>query len=93
MNSGAFHHMIGSREVFTNFSNEDSELHVELGNDVRCVVEGIGTIQFQPKSRSPFEVTDVLYVPGLTKAYSQSQPWRTRGLKSISRMDRYLPGR
>jgi len=46
MNSCAFHHMIGSREVFTNFSNEDSELHVELGNDVRCVVEGIGTIQF-----------------------------------------------
>jgi len=67
MDSGASHHVTGSREVFTNISEEGSKLHVKLGNDVGGVVEGIGTIQFQLESRSPLEVKDVLYVPRLTK--------------------------
>jgi hypothetical protein len=50
MDSGASRHMTGSRDLFTSISEEDSELHVELGNNARCAVEGVGTIQFQLES-------------------------------------------
>jgi hypothetical protein len=39
---------------------------VELGNNVMCAIEWVGTIQFQIESGSYFEVTYVLYVLGLT---------------------------
>ena len=59
--------MTGSRDLFTNISETNSKLHVKLGNNAECGVEGVGTIQFQLELGSPFEVTNVLYVPGMTK--------------------------
>ena len=40
---------------------------MELGNDAKCALEGIGDIQFQLEYGGPLEVKDVLYVPGITK--------------------------
>jgi hypothetical protein len=40
---------------------------VELGNDAKYAVKGVGTISFQLESGSSLEVKDVLYVPGLMK--------------------------
>jgi hypothetical protein len=40
---------------------------VELGDNTRYAVEGIGSIQFQLDSGSLMEVKEVMYVPGLEK--------------------------
>jgi hypothetical protein len=34
---------------------------VELGTNVKCGVEGVGTVKFQLESGGSLEVTDVLY--------------------------------
>jgi hypothetical protein len=67
VDSGASHHMTSARELFTNLMEQDSGVHVELCNDAKYVVKGVGTILFQLESSSSLEVKDVLYVPGLKK--------------------------
>jgi hypothetical protein len=67
VDSGASSHMTSARELFTSLTKQDSRLHVELGNDAKYAVKGVGTISFQLESGSSLEVKDVLYVPGLTK--------------------------
>ena len=47
MDSGYSHYMTGLQDVFISNSEEYSDLHVYLGNDSKCLVEGIGDIQFQ----------------------------------------------
>lgn len=46
MDSGASHHMIGSRDLFTNVLERDSEMHAEFGIDTKHVVKGVGTMLF-----------------------------------------------
>jgi hypothetical protein len=40
----------------------DSNLHMELGTNAKCDVEGIGTIKFQLQSGVSLKVAHVLYV-------------------------------
>ena len=47
VDSGASHHMTGTHELFTNLSDKDSDLHVELGTNAECGVETVGTVTFQ----------------------------------------------
>jgi hypothetical protein len=65
--SGASSHMTPTRELFTNLMEQDSGLHVELGNDAKYAIKRVGTISFQLESGSSLEVKDVLYVPRLRK--------------------------
>jgi hypothetical protein len=46
VDSGASCHMTGTHELFTNLSKKDSDLHVELGTNAKCGVEGVGTVRF-----------------------------------------------
>jgi hypothetical protein len=55
--------MMGTHELFTSWSETDSDLHVELGTHAKCGVEGVGTVRFQLESGGSLEVADVLYVP------------------------------
>jgi hypothetical protein len=43
----------------------DSNLHVELGTNAKCGVEGVGMVGFQLESGGSLEVVNVLYVPEL----------------------------
>jgi hypothetical protein len=45
--------------LFTNFSEKDSNLHVELGTNAKCGGEGVGTVGFQLESRGSLEVENV----------------------------------
>jgi hypothetical protein len=45
--SGVSHHMTGTHELFTSFSEKDSDLHVELGTNASCGVEGVVIVRFQ----------------------------------------------
>jgi hypothetical protein len=67
LDSGASCHMTEERELFNNFSEGDSSLHVELGNEAKYAVRGQGTVQFQLESGGSFDAQEVLYVPGLKK--------------------------
>jgi hypothetical protein len=62
VDSGASHHMTGSRESLTGFSEEDSRLQVELGDNAKYAVKGVGVASFPLESRKPLKISDVLYV-------------------------------
>jgi len=40
---------------------------VDLGNDSKYAIKGVGTILFQPKLSNSLKLKDVLYVPRLNK--------------------------
>lgn len=44
LDNKASHHMTRSRDLFTNMVEENPDIHVELGDNSRYVVEGIGRI-------------------------------------------------
>ena len=54
--------MTRRRELFTNLSRTNPDLHVELGTHAKCVVKGVGIVRFQLESGGSLEVRDVLYV-------------------------------
>jgi hypothetical protein len=66
VDSGASRHMTGSHESLTSLS-EDSGLQVDLSDNAKCAVKGVGAGSFQLESEKPLRMSDVLYVPGLKK--------------------------
>ena len=42
-------------------------MHIEMGDDGWQSAIGIGTITFQRQSGKPFQLKDVMHVPGLKK--------------------------
>ena len=59
--------MTGHKRFFRDLQESGSGIHVELGDDARYQVQGVGTVSFERKSGKPLSFVDVLYVPGLTK--------------------------
>ena len=47
MDSGASCHMTKARDLFNSFSEDDSDLHIQLGDNTKYAVRGQGTVQFQ----------------------------------------------
>jgi hypothetical protein len=52
VDSGASRHMTGSQESLTSLSEENSGLQVELGDNTKYAVKGVGTTSFQLESGS-----------------------------------------
>jgi hypothetical protein len=50
MDSGASYHMTEARELFSIFSEDDSNLHIQLGDNTKYAVRGQGTKHFQLES-------------------------------------------
>jgi hypothetical protein len=67
LDSGDSHHVTGTHEMFTEWSEIDSNLHVELHTLSKCGVEGLRIVGFQMYSKGFLEVAHVLYVPELKK--------------------------
>lgn len=44
LDNGASHHMTEARELFSGISDDDSGIHVELGDDAKYVVKGQATV-------------------------------------------------
>ena len=53
--------------MFSDLENKDLGVHIEMGDDGRYSVTGIGTISFQRESGKPFVLKEVMHVPGLEK--------------------------
>jgi hypothetical protein len=59
--------MTGFRSSLTNLTKKSSSLQVELGDDSRHAVKGVGEASLQLDSGKPISIKDVLFVQGLKK--------------------------
>eukprot|EP00253_Pinus_taeda_P023084 PITA_23084 len=53
LDSGAFFHMTGDRDLFSDLEDKDLGVHIEMGDDGRYSATGIGTISFERESVNP----------------------------------------
>eukprot|EP00253_Pinus_taeda_P002603 PITA_02603 len=67
LDSGASFHMMGDRDLFSDLEDKDLGVHIEMDDDGRYSVIGIGTISFERESSKPFVLKEVMHVPGLKK--------------------------
>jgi hypothetical protein len=67
LDSGASFHIMGDKELFSDLEEKDLQMHIEMGDDGRYSATGISTITFQRESGKPFQLKDVMHVPGLKK--------------------------
>ena len=59
--------MTVDKESFSDLEERDIKMHIEMGNDGRYSATGIGTITFQRELGKPFQLKNVMHVPGLKK--------------------------
>jgi hypothetical protein len=67
LDSGASFHMTGDKESFIDLEEKDLRMHIEMGDNGRYSETGIGTITFQRELGKPFQLKNVMHVPGLKK--------------------------
>jgi hypothetical protein len=67
LDSGTSFHMTGDKESFIDLEEKDLTMHIEMGDDGRYNANGIGTITFQRELGKPFQLKNVMHVPGLKK--------------------------
>eukprot|EP00253_Pinus_taeda_P014978 PITA_14978 len=65
--NGASFHMIDDKSLFSTLEEKDLKMNIEMGDDGKYNVLGVGMIAFQREHGSPLTLTDVKYVPGLKK--------------------------
>ena len=65
LDSGASFHMMGDKELFSDLEEKDHQMHIEMGDDGWYNATEICTITFQRDSGKPFQLKDVIHVPGL----------------------------
>eukprot|EP00253_Pinus_taeda_P003357 PITA_03357 len=67
LDSGAYFHMTGDRDLFSDLDEKDLGVHIEMSDDGRYSATGIGTISFERESSKPFVLKEVMHVLGLKK--------------------------
>eukprot|EP00253_Pinus_taeda_P025116 PITA_25116 len=67
LDSGASFHMTGDKKLFSALEEKDLKMRIEMGDDRRYSVSGVGTITFQREHGAAITLIDVKYVPGLKK--------------------------
>ena len=77
--------MSGVREVFSEITERDISVEVELGDDRVVRAVGRGTVAFQRESRPPLRFRDVYYVPGLKKNLISVSTIEDKGLEVLFR--------
>eukprot|EP00253_Pinus_taeda_P021784 PITA_21784 len=65
--SGASFHMIGDKKLFSALEDKDLKMHIEMGDNERYSVLGVGMVAFQREHGAPLTLTYVMYVLGLKK--------------------------
>ena len=67
LDSGASFYMTGDKILFSTLEQKDLKMHIEMGDDGKYSVSGVGTVAFQREHGAPITLTNVKYVPGLNK--------------------------
>eukprot|EP00253_Pinus_taeda_P014192 PITA_14192 len=67
LDSGASFHMTGDKSLFSTLEEKDLNMRIEMGDDERYSVSGVGMVSFQREHGALITLIDVKYVPGLKK--------------------------
>ena len=67
IDSGASKHMTDQRDILSFLTEKNFPQKVTLGDDYQNPIKGVGESNYKLDSRTPMQMKDVLYVPGLTK--------------------------
>eukprot|EP00253_Pinus_taeda_P025239 PITA_25239 len=67
LDSGASFHMTDDKKLFSALEEKDLKMHIEMGDNGRYSVSGVGTVAFQREHGAPITLKNVVYVPGLKK--------------------------
>ena len=59
--------MTSDKKKSSALEEKDLKMHIEMGDDGRYSVSGVGTVTFQREHGASLTLTDVMYVPGLKK--------------------------
>ena len=59
--------MTGDKSLISTFEEKYLKMHIEMGDDKKYIVLGVGTISFQKEHGAPLTLKNVKYVPGLKK--------------------------
>jgi len=65
IDNGVSFHMTGVREYFSSYKEENTNIHISMGNLSKLNPVGKGTVQFLRENVKIILVHDVLHVPGL----------------------------
>eukprot|EP00253_Pinus_taeda_P004315 PITA_04315 len=65
LDSGDSFHMTGDKSLFSTLEEKDLKMRIEMGDDGKYNVSGVGTVAFQREHGAPFTLTDMKYVLGL----------------------------
>lgn len=59
--------MVGKKELFSDLEEKYLKMHIEMGDDGKYSVIGLGTITFQREHGAPLTLNNFMNVPGLRK--------------------------
>jgi len=59
--------MTGDKSLFNTLEEKDLKMCIEMGDNERYNVSGVGTVALQREHGAPITLTDVKYVPRLKK--------------------------
>eukprot|EP00253_Pinus_taeda_P008813 PITA_08813 len=65
--SGASFHMTGDKSLFSTLEEKDLKMRIDMGDDERYSVLGVGMVAFQREHGALITLTNVKYVPRLKK--------------------------
>eukprot|EP00253_Pinus_taeda_P016792 PITA_16792 len=67
LDSGTSFHMTGDKYLFNDWEKKYLQMHIEMGDDGKYSVTGLGTITFQREHGAPFTLKNVMYVLEMKK--------------------------
>ena len=67
LDSGASFQMTGDKILFSTLEEKYLNIRIEMGDDERYSVSGVGTVSFQREHGALITLTNVKYLPGLKK--------------------------
>jgi len=66
LGNGASFHMTGDKDLFSELEEKSLKMHIEMGDEGKYSVTGVGTITFQ-REHAPLTLKNVMYVIRLMK--------------------------
>lgn len=75
--------MTGDRELFSELEEKDLKMHIEMVDEGKYSVTGVGTITFQREPATPLTLKNVMHVPGLMKNFVYVSMLEDRGYDVI----------
>jgi hypothetical protein len=83
--NGASRHMTSVRQLFSSLKKKDSRVQVELGDDAKYPIAGVGTIPFQLESSNSLDLTMSCLYQVSRRICFQFRLWKIRALQWSSR--------